>query len=1037
MKLLKIKLFWVATLIGIVLLVALYKVPQVFINTPGPKRDVVYFPKDSVNAGFWLLIDSVPKIKKQVTINYHAIGTVTKQYLKGLDNRYPIIQQGNDYFLLLPLTDTNIEYDSSINFNTNRVEPWIKFNSKQNRVVSLLMPVELHKLPIICRQEKLIQIQTDSRMVRILLNANDGRNIDDGHGIQTDADYCIIEFVHSDSLSNSERLNCCFLSNATWADYKDLHLMDSKKRETGIWEEGKWTKTVKNNKSMIMKGASEHSPIPITVSVEVKHAKGIDTVKNIKRHAELFFSESDIQELSRDGSFSDMLNTYRNVAKQQLNKKRMNDNWSTACAITYTALIARIDNDSTLLQCVKKQLMQINEIYNYNQLLDRADIVWWYTYAFGIILPLLNENDIEAIRCQLAIHSEPLYKHYNNLPENAWRNVIGSSLGLAGVILNKKEWVNLIIRHLDKYLSNSIKEGICYEGNSYLSYGFRNMPFFLYCLARTDEYNVNFFDDFRYQQLIASLIAQAGPNNEFPCFEDCSHKSEVSEIIYSSGYIFNFLDKKKGLARFENLAKMCKWVEKTTGSKYYYKWLPDSPIYLNGTSELIKPSLQLLKPWLQSDNNLTESYVFSLGGITVLRSGWEQNDDVFVLSAKPYKQSHIHFDELSFELWESGKNWFSNPGYPGYGAKNHNWTTQTQASNTIEIDGIGQVNESGAFIEKYSLGKRVQYVCANGVDLYKHPVNYFTFIMYFIGIIAVLFLGISLYLISVEARYKENVFSLKFTNNTNVNKLPVSTLLFNCSGNVFTLSKIELICERIIYLINDKEMRRGIKKFNNVIQCSVFGIFCFMVSFFLLNALGPFLEFYSSEIVYSNLQVFKRYVYFYPVICFFAGFFLMYINLLLLDSLVFKFTSSTDLTTNIFKDILRICYADITPIVVMILIGFFTLSHKFSTIFNAFVVENFDPISIQKNIGFWGANAIVLTMIVYFIKMVFQFMAIKKCSSILGHITNTAEWKNRGFRLALSAILLKKAIVLTILLIIVLVVFMSATLINTETLKIL
>jgi hypothetical protein len=414
-----------------------------------------------------------------------------------------------------------------------------------------------------------------------------------------------------------------------------------------------------------------------------------------------------------------MINNYRSVVKGISSPEKYREK-DKGMITSYAALVARIDNNEELLSWVKNSLKNINKNKRETFILNYAESLWSYCTAYSFIRPLLIPEENREIYKEIYEYALELEKIYEVTNVNNWRLKIASVLGFAGILLNNHQWIEKAVNHIDHYLDFGIKEGVCYEGNFYLSYGFRYIPLLLSYFKDIDINIIDFTKDERYQQLIAVLIAQIAPNNTFPCFEDCTRrvKKDLLEFISLHSKLFYSTAKEENDPDLIILSKLCKRVGMSTLIFPYKYWLPDTRLYINDTLSPLDIDIKYLKKWIPN-STYTGSFILNNGGLSILRN--KKNTEMLSISAKQYEQTHTHMDELSIELWIKDKVWLTNPGYNGFGEKYHSYTTSSIASNTVCINDQNQINSHGAFFQDFCFMENVQMLTADGSDLFVHP----------------------------------------------------------------------------------------------------------------------------------------------------------------------------------------------------------------------------------------------------------------------------------------------------------------------------
>ncbi|MHA1358211.1 MAG: heparinase II/III domain-containing protein [Candidatus Helarchaeota archaeon] len=345
-----------------------------------------------------------------------------------------------------------------------------------------------------------------------------------------------------------------------------------------------------------------------------------------------------------------------------------------------------IDGGNSYLTRLIEFLKAMGSVTHYSQDLRRAYAVQAYALAYDMVYENLTGLDRAEIANLLYNHAEPLLE-MDLYPTNNHRIVDAGALGVAGLALKDKAMINKALETiLNYYYTFNPVDGGSYEGYSYNAFAMDEFMNFAIGLKNLGGYNL--FNDSQILATFDFMAETLGPLGMPSLYEDCTFSSRLQEVLLVAAANVN----ETYPAKAQNYQYI--WEQRQNNSQYqalsatYYT-------YLNGgwagfhrlmgynVNETIKAS------YLQ-----TRKEIWKDSGMAFLRSA-DRPDGLFLsFSCKDYGQSHVHFDENSFEIWAFGALIVNNPGYPGWGALYHDWTIGSEASNTLLIENSDQLRET-------------------------------------------------------------------------------------------------------------------------------------------------------------------------------------------------------------------------------------------------------------------------------------------------------------------------------------------------------
>ena len=727
-----------------------------------------------------------------------------------------------------------------------------------------------------------------------------------------------------------------------------------------------------------------------------------------------FLPVGSVERIKSDtGSWKEMLNAYGKL-KLSLKNPSLYPEDKLPFLVAYIGFMSRINQDSVLKAWTLYALSKLDTMpLKVESLTEmRAHYAWWYLTAYDLLSPSLTRSQREEVQAHLRLYLKPVLASIPYLAVNATDLVLKSSVGLAGILLDEPDWVDMMVNHLDWYLDFGAPEGIAYEGNLYLGIAFNYVPAFADILNRAEIGEADFFKDERFQSLIASMIMQVSPNWDYPCFEDCIHSGALNGLIASAGAGFSRVARATGNQRLLELASMCKWVEMNAHLPPEHAWLPDLPLYFEAPATPEEPTFPFLSAWMPEYRAKPGMAAFLKfrGGAGLLRNGWGAGSELFALSAKNYDQAHTHMDELSFELWSIGENWLSNPPYAGFGEKLHALSTMTQSSNSLTINGQSQVNPKGCRMSNGVFGKRIGYFEAEGVGLYRNPDRG---VFNGIAIASAIVLGwMWIMILSAVSSSRYNTAPPEFTIRKGRGRAE-DALTMNLPIKALTTPlarKSDL--KRLAALFSRDGISRKVDKIAGIgcgIQGGILGLVLFLGSAYYFHIVAPFIQVYADDKRYEWMGYFLKAQGLFFAMAFAAGFALYAANCKLIEVFWPGARGVKSPGSTMPGKIMRMIHMDLSSPILIAFAVAMTLALSKSNIRLAILGSNFDPWSLQSHLCSYVSRPLLGIVLFMLLKMLLQCLTARKYAYLLFYITGKRHWYSYGWHSALMAISLKKS----------------------------
>ena len=486
--------------------------------------------------------------------------------------------------------------------------------------------------------------------------------------------------------------------------------------------------------------------------------------KNPGVHPSLFFHAADLPPLRTRVLLEQPWQSWFASIEQNANS-HLFDNISTLNAdarfeptlnLAFTGIIRE---NLTYISKSKEFLQSMQQIPYYDSHLQLARASSYYAIAYDMIYSNLTPTERVEIEGKLTNHTLPLVNRMLVIPQNNHIGVVSSGLGLAGLVLEKIDWVNLAINGIDGYFTTCYaSEGGISEGYSYAAYFLESGLKFFFGLKNAG--GKNYFSDPKFLKFINSTIYSLSPLTTVPLFEDSTTDAGILEdLLWAAPNIFPYAPLLSNYSQWV-------WEKRLLNNALNYDGIYLSSFGAPTVSRIcmyafnvtpVEPPLTPLVFWPDS-------------GLAFFRSSWSTNALYLSLTCKSKSnfQYHAHYDENSFEIWAYGAWLATNPGYPGYGYGEYDWIISTEASNTLLMNNKGQQQVNGEGLQEYFQSPNADCLVASANSIYSSPGNY-GLNQYFLGVLIFIFTNLiiaSLIIVSLRRQtYQTDMtFSLKEKN---------------------------------------------------------------------------------------------------------------------------------------------------------------------------------------------------------------------------------------------------------------------------------
>ncbi|NMC05342.1 MAG: hypothetical protein GYA24_09030 [Candidatus Lokiarchaeota archaeon] len=373
------------------------------------------------------------------------------------------------------------------------------------------------------------------------------------------------------------------------------------------------------------------------------------------------------------------------------------------------AFKGRVDRNQALVDAAVQALLGIDGISLEGSTWETAQFITQscYLYPYLIAYDMIYNNISTANRTILEQKFLPKLRVLADaaasgaVPTNNHVVVSSVALGIGGLLFKNATWVQLAQDANDFYLANRVRpNGPCYEGDIYGRYTFENAIKFYLALRHCGGYD--YFTNPRFLAFLNYTVSSVTPLGYTPVFEDCSVNSTLGAMASIATFPVN--------ATNPVLASNLRW---------YYPFALGSEnagadIYRILASEGI---ISQREPVVGSNGG----FAYFDSGLVCIRSGWERRSTYLVISNKHYPQSHVHLDENSIEVYALGKQFLTNPGYPHWGRPGHDYAISTEGSNTVLIDGQGQLDVTSDGFSAAIQANAIDWIRSPSRKAYKSP----------------------------------------------------------------------------------------------------------------------------------------------------------------------------------------------------------------------------------------------------------------------------------------------------------------------------
>lgn len=337
-----------------------------------------------------------------------------------------------------------------------------------------------------------------------------------------------------------------------------------------------------------------------------------------------------------------------------------------------------VDESIVHLNKIREFFFNLDGDEEYEEDLDRSKNVQAYSIAYDLIHDAILPQEQEMFANTLEKIARPLM-NTEVYSDNNHRVVGAGGLGLAGLALKNETMINKAIETILIYFySKNPVDGGSYEGYLYNSLSlYETMQLFV-ALKQLRGYD--FFGDPQILATLDFLAETLGPIGLQHLYEDCQFTTKVHEVLHVAAA---HVEDSNRAGNYQWIWEQRQQNKNLQGSSKYY--------YIKGDYAGFKRIVlyNTLTP-VYARAFQTRKEIWPQSSMAFFRSSDQPNALFLSFSCKNYTQNHVHLDENSFELWAYGAYIINNPGYPGWGKENYDWTMSSEASNTLLIGGSNQ-----------------------------------------------------------------------------------------------------------------------------------------------------------------------------------------------------------------------------------------------------------------------------------------------------------------------------------------------------------
>ncbi len=676
---------------AIVTIIAMVAVDAtLFPDNHGYTRNVIYVRPEqgSSDPGYFVIVDEFEP-SDTIDLAFHSYGTLTTSNLANTTSTATFNQSGtfmHAAFAGVPVTMTNktgMVYQTDPGNPANDEVPYILVRPRAGarRLVTILT-FGNGTLP-----GPAVSVNVTSTFLSITVNGTDSFVFPlatSGPGAITDGTVSVDGHFCGYRLHANGSLDWLFFENATSVEWNGNAIHASTCTTSGFFKVG----DLGGTNSTLLATNGQGDPAPVVPSTTYDPA-----LLAVKQHPYLLFDEESLVDLKAkcNGTVpGPWAGWYASIGGDVLG----------------SAFRGRIDENPLAIQQATGKMLGIDDLdfdWEHDQFISRSTTLYPYLLAYDMIY-----NNV-SIENRTVIEQKFLPKilaladamQSNSVPTNNHIVVSSAALGIAGLLFNNATWVQLTQDANDFYLANRVRpNGPCFEGDIYGRYAYRHAIDFFVALARVGGYD--YFSNPRFLKYLNYTVTSVTPLGWTPVFEDCAAKENLGNVASIVAYLVNGTDP----ALASNL-----W--------WYFEYCSAlNPTY----HEVLRvTSYEREITPVVPDVGINGGFAYFDSGLAVFRSGWTPRDTYLVISNKHYQQSHVHLDENSIEVYALGKKFLTNPGYPHWRKAGHDYTIQTEASNTALINGKGQLDVTSDGFSACIQNEWLDYIESPSLRAYKSP----------------------------------------------------------------------------------------------------------------------------------------------------------------------------------------------------------------------------------------------------------------------------------------------------------------------------
>jgi hypothetical protein len=323
-----------------------------------------------------------------------------------------------------------------------------------------------------------------------------------------------------------------------------------------------------------------------------------------------------------------------------------------------------------------------------------------YALAYDLIRADLQPARSEQIEKDLFNYAKPLYGASQGWISNTDKSsVLAAGLGMAGLAISHKPYVDAACEVMDKALNTQLIEGLHRSGPGQGVVALDSAVNLFYGLKRAGR--ADYYAHTAVQQYVRTALQMLSPVGTLPLFGDTNldHSARLSAFLLKAADQLPEVEGRRCITAY-NLY----WLYGQHHAEGWIKWIlpavqprimfyKDPYVFLEYTSVLPAGSL------------VASSSVLGDGQLAVLRTGVDPESAYLSLNMSRSNSDASHRDILTFDLYAYRSLLLHGPGFPGRSHSQYAATTRTAASNSITLNQENQAANQCTGIESSLLNQ--------------------------------------------------------------------------------------------------------------------------------------------------------------------------------------------------------------------------------------------------------------------------------------------------------------------------------------------